>query len=88
MKTKLSGGKPKSIRENLGYANRFEIDSQGRSGSLFVIWNNGWDVTLQRYSKDHKDPIDVLVKNDVNEVWRFIGIYGRAQAQMANSYGN
>ena len=65
METKLFGGLAKTIRESMGFSYGIHIDSLGRSGGIFIMWNNGWVVSVQEFSEDH---VDVLIQDRVHSV--------------------
>ena len=67
----MSRSKAKNEREDLGFSNGIHVDSVGRSGGLFLLWDNAWDVKLKAFSKDH---VDEIIKDKEGSLWRFIGL--------------
>ena len=48
-------------------------DSVGASGGLAVFWRKGVDLSVKSMSKYH---IDMVIKEEYDFEWRFIGMYG------------
>lgn len=65
----------KIIRCKLHFAHCFTIDCNGRSGGLYLLWNNNITCTLRSYSVHHIDMS--VISNGVN--WQFTGYYGHPE---------
>ncbi|XP_074342622.1 uncharacterized protein LOC141680237 [Apium graveolens] len=56
---------------------RFEglitVEPQGRSGGIAMLWKDAIEVNLMSMSLNH---IDITMKVEGKETWRFTGIYG------------
>ncbi|KAK3228833.1 hypothetical protein Dsin_000714 [Dipteronia sinensis] len=71
------------LRVKLGYTGKLVVDSVGKSGGLYLMWDSSIDVVLMSYSQGH---IDVRIHDENNRNWRFTGFYGHPeQAQRTNS---
>ncbi|KAK3210987.1 hypothetical protein Dsin_015693 [Dipteronia sinensis] len=70
--TKLHKGEVDRFRHLLGFEEVLQVESEGNSGGLLLLWRE-WDVVVQSFSKGH---IDVKVRMDNGMVWHFTGFYG------------
>ncbi|CAM8901772.1 unnamed protein product [Rhodiola kirilowii] len=61
IETKKAGDNWESLKLKLGFRGCFAVGSQGRSGGLALLWEEGLKVVLMSYSTSH---IDVLVKGE------------------------
>lgn len=60
------------IRE-LRNASCLEVEANGHSGGLALLWDDDITVSIQSYSRNH---IDAKVEEGENKTWRFTGFYG------------
>ncbi|PON41991.1 Endonuclease/exonuclease/phosphatase [Parasponia andersonii] len=74
--TKLWGSKTANLRFGLGFDSCFHVDHEGSSGSLVLLWNNEWIISVKSFSKHH---IDALITNDRGSRWRFTRVYGHCK---------
>uniref|UniRef100_A0A803LHG7 Zinc knuckle CX2CX4HX4C domain-containing protein n=1 Tax=Chenopodium quinoa TaxID=63459 RepID=A0A803LHG7_CHEQI len=51
-------------------------EGRRRSGGLAMLWKGSMDVTVMSFSLNH---IDVWVKEDGQDAWRFTGFYGHLE---------
>ena len=73
METRCGHDKMERWRLKLGYSCKLVVNSVGKSGGLCLLWDNNINVSLLSYSQGH---IDVSIKHDNNQSWRFTGFYG------------
>lgn len=71
--TKHDGKWLEWLRWRLGLINMVAKDSVGASGGLAVFWRKGVDLSVKSMSKYH---IDMVIKEEYDFEWRFIGMYG------------
>ncbi|TXG56498.1 hypothetical protein EZV62_017811 [Acer yangbiense] len=64
-------GEADRFRCILGFDGAIQVDSEGKSGGLLLLWKD-WDVRVQSFSKGH---IDARVVLDNGLMWRFSGFY-------------
>jgi hypothetical protein len=67
----LDKAKAEKLKRRLGYDHLIIHESDGRSGSLLLIWKKEVSVQCQGVSRYY---VDVTIK--VEEEWRLTGIYG------------
>jgi hypothetical protein len=71
----MSETRSQELKWRFGFDRAFGVKSEGSSGGLVMYWNNGSDVTLKSFSRNH---INVMIKNNSTgpTEWRFTGFYG------------
>ncbi|XP_031124299.1 uncharacterized protein LOC116026992 [Ipomoea triloba] len=62
------------IKQRLGYAGLFSVDSIGHRGGLALLWKEGTEVDIKSFSANHIDAEVCLSSGDLK--WRFTGFYG------------
>ncbi|PON87786.1 Endonuclease/exonuclease/phosphatase [Trema orientale] len=56
------------VKDQIGFANSFHVNSEGRSGGLLLLWTDEVDVTIKSFSKGHIESIVQLSNGDFNEI--------------------
>ena len=80
METKIRGKRVEDLRNMLGFAGCFAVDSDGLSGGVGLFWSSEVSVKIENSSFNH---IDATVKksNFSSPKWRFTGFYGEPRAE-------
>ncbi|KAM0859687.1 hypothetical protein ACQ4PT_047052 [Festuca glaucescens] len=80
METKISAKRVESLKESLGFAGCFAVNSDGLSGGIGVFWSADVSVEVKKFSFCH---IDTMVRKiDSPELqWRWTGFYGAPRAE-------
>jgi hypothetical protein len=75
METKIGAKRVEMLRNTLGFAGCYAVDSDGLSGGIGLFWSNEVSVEIKNHSFNH---IDALVQNSdlSSPKWRFTGFYG------------
>ncbi|KAL4602602.1 hypothetical protein ACB092_10G064800 [Castanea dentata] len=77
--TKASASQIKGIQTKLNFTQGIVVPSDGRSGSLALLWKEGTDVTFKSCSNTH---IDVVVRESSTSIpWRATGFYGQPETE-------
>ncbi|KAB1998914.1 hypothetical protein ES319_D12G123600v1, partial [Gossypium barbadense] len=79
---KMSATDLRRVQNNCRLQNGLDVNSEGRSGGLALIWRDGMNVSIQNYSKHH---IDSMVRLENNKTIRVTGFYGRANLNRRRS---
>lgn len=61
------------FQQSIGFEGKAQVESQGHSGGVALIWRYKNEVLLSSYNKNH---IDATVKNKEGDSFRLTGIYG------------
>lgn len=72
--TRLVGRQIDGLKLKLEFENCLTVDSEGRSGGLYLMWRSEVNLKICSYSKNH---IDVVVDDEGlnGQHWRIIGCY-------------
>jgi hypothetical protein len=75
METKISADRVVALKQILGFARCFAMDSDGLSGGIGLFWSTDVSVDVKNFSSCH---IDAMVRktNSGEPEWRFTGFYG------------
>lgn len=72
--TKCNRERVEKVRNCLGYANSFVVDSLRKSGGLAMLWGLDTRAELCSYSRHH---ISLVITNENEDrQWHLIGFYG------------
>ncbi|GMI84947.1 hypothetical protein HRI_002164000 [Hibiscus trionum] len=84
IETKLDVRRMERVRHRCGFRFGIDVGANGSKGGLSLGWKPDCNVTLSSYSLHH---IDVIIKEDDVEPWRFTGFYGNPiESERANSW--
>ena len=80
METKINRIRVENLKQTLGFAGCFAVDSDGLSGGIGLYWSKDVSVKLKNYNSAH---IDVVVRKRIQGAmeWRFTGFYGAPRAE-------
>ncbi|XP_021770761.1 uncharacterized protein LOC110734950 [Chenopodium quinoa] len=86
--TRLKSFDMERVKVKLGFENFFVVSCEGegrkRRGGLAILWRPVFDITIQSFSLNH---IDIGVISEVDEEWRFTGIYGYPEEENKTKTG-
>ncbi|KAA3463879.1 reverse transcriptase [Gossypium australe] len=85
METKLDKNRMEKVRRRCNFVNGIEVAAEGSKGGLCLAWKEEIRVTLRNFSRWH---IDVLIKEDNVEEWRYTGFYGSPYTKDKNAVWN
>lgn len=78
METKLRRNKMENTLINLGFANMFVVEYVGKSGGLALLWEDGYEMEIQYFSRRH---INAIVHcRHLAVKWKFTGFHGHPKA--------
>lgn len=62
------------LQQSISFEGKMQVDSQGHTGGVSLLWRYKDEVLLSSYRKNH---IDATVKNKEGANFRLTGIYGK-----------
>ena len=80
MGTKIRAKKVENLRNTLGFAGCFAVDSNGLSGGVGLFRSNEVSVEMKNYSVSHIDVVVTKAGMD-SPGWRFTGFYGAPRVE-------
>ncbi|PON40709.1 Endonuclease/exonuclease/phosphatase [Parasponia andersonii] len=66
--TRLAGNWAMRVKDQIGFANSFHVNSEGRSGGLLLLWTDEVNVTIKSFSKGHIDSTVQSSNGDFNDI--------------------
>ncbi|GMJ14221.1 hypothetical protein HRI_005091300 [Hibiscus trionum] len=73
IETKITVRRMERVRHRCGFRYGIDVAANGSKGGLSLGWKPDCNITLSTYSQHH---IDVIIREEDNEPWRFTGFYG------------
>lgn len=87
--TKLKSWEMDKVKEKLRFSNMIAVSCEGdgrrRKGALVLLWQHPVDILVQGYTLNY---IDVIIVDQQQGEWRFIGVYGYPKEEKKKDTGH